>query len=74
MKYFTSTGSNITANVIAGTQSTGSLFSGGAYRFTMRIRAKLIAVSGAEKACKVTATSVGDATKRDVVKATLIVR
>jgi len=74
VKYFTSTGSNITASVTAGTQSTGSLYSGEAYRFTLRIRAKLIAVSGAEKACRVTATSVGDGTKRDVVKATLIVR
>jgi hypothetical protein len=72
--YFTTTGSNITANVIAGTQSTGSLHSGGAYRFTLRIKAKLIAASGAEKPCKVTATSVGDGAKQDVVKATLIVR
>jgi hypothetical protein len=45
--------------------------SGGRY---LRIRAKLIAASGAEKTCKVTATSVGDGTKSDVVKATLIVR
>jgi len=64
---------DITANVVAGTQSTGTLAAAGEYRFNVRIKAKLTAASGAKKACKVTATSVGDATKKDAIKATLVV-
>ncbi len=74
VKYFTSRGDDITADVVAGTQVTRTLPAGGQYRFIMRIRAKLIAASEARKACTVIATSVGDATTKDAVRATLIVR
>ncbi len=74
VKYLTSRGTNITAAVVAGTHVTRTLPAGGQYRLVLRIRAGSTTASGAEKMCKVIATSVGDARRKDAVKATVIVR
>jgi hypothetical protein len=74
VKYFTSTGINITPGVVAGSQSTGTLAPDGEYGLILRIRSESTTASGAEKACKVIATSFGDTRRRDAIKATLIVR
>ena len=72
--YSTWKGTDITGEVIAGTRVTRTLPAGGVSKLILRITAPLTAASGAKRACKVTATSVSDATKQDGVKARLIVR
>ncbi len=74
VKYFTSTGINITPDVVDGAQSTGTLAPDGEYDLILRIRSEATTASGQLKACKVIATSFGDTRRRDAIKATLIVR
>ncbi len=65
---------NVTTGVVAGTYPTGSLAAGAEQVITLKIKAKSTLASGKKKVCLVTATSVGDGTKKDAVKATVTVK
>ncbi|MEA2522689.1 MAG: hypothetical protein QOI81_2335 [Actinomycetota bacterium] len=71
---YRSSKADITADIVAGTQSTGTLASADAYSLNVRIQATSATVSGSKDICKITAASANDVAKTDVVRATLVVQ
>jgi hypothetical protein len=71
---YRSSKADITADIVAGTQSTGTLASADAYSLNVRIQATSATVSGSKDICKITAVSANDVAKTDVVRATLVVQ
>lgn len=64
---------NVTSRVVAGTYLTTSLATGASKALTVRITANPGTATGATLTCPMTATSVGDPTRTDVVDATATV-
>ena len=59
---------NITAKVVAGTYSTGSLAAGATQTITVKVTVKATAAVGTSVTRPVTITSVGNSTRKDAVK------
>ena len=71
VRYFNATtgGSDITTAIVAGTWSTGLLAAGASVELRMEVTPSLTVPAGASYGVLVTGTSVGNVTKKDVVKA-----
>ena len=65
---------NVTTQVLAGAYPTGPLAPGATKDLVLKVKASTKAKHGASLACLITATSVGDGTKKDAVKATVTVK
>jgi hypothetical protein len=71
---YTRGGTNVTSQVAAGTYSTGVLSPGSEQDLILKIKAKSTVAAGQKKVCRLTATSAGDGTKNDTVKAKVKVK
>ena len=68
-KYIDQSGLNVTADVVAGTYSTGNLAPGAETTIRLRVRVKKSAIAGNQRSFKVTTRSASDSTVKDAVKA-----